>query len=78
MGVVWKLVEAPSCFFYVSISLKRILFNVVRHGMDSIMEVSQPCLCTLIICMFMTKKFYDENMKKITFKSHGLSTWVGS
>jgi hypothetical protein len=24
------------------------------------------------------KKFDDENMKKITFKSHGLSRWVGS
>ncbi len=45
---------------------KKILFNIVGHGMDLIVEVLLPCLWTLPICTFMKRPM------KITIKNHGL------
>ncbi len=57
-----------SFFLHVSISLKKISFNIVGHGMDIIVEVLSPYFRTLPICTFMTMNL----MMKITLKNHGL------
>ncbi len=52
--------------------IKENIFNIVRHGMDLIMEVLLPCLRTPLICTFMTMNLMMKNQMKITLKNHGL------
>jgi len=59
-------------FLHVPISLNKISFNIVGHGMDLIMEVLLPCLRTLLICTFMTMNLMMNRPMKITLKNHGL------
>jgi len=59
-------------FFYVPISLKKISFNIVGHGMDLIVEVLLPCLQTLLICTFMTMNLMMKRPMKSTLKNYGL------
>jgi hypothetical protein len=64
-------------FLCVPISPKRILFNIVGHGMDPIMQVLLPCLWTIHIYTFMIINPIMRNPMKMTLKNYGLSTWVG-
>ncbi len=61
-------------FLHVSISLKKISFNIVRHGMDLIVDVLPPCLLTLPIYTFMTMNLMMKRPMKIIMKNHGLLT----
>jgi hypothetical protein len=62
---------------HVLISPREILFNIVGHGMDPIMEVLLSWLRTLHIYTFMTMSPMMKSQMKMTLKNHGLSTWVG-
>jgi hypothetical protein len=55
-------------FLHVPISLKKISFNIVGHGMDLIMKVLLPCLRTLPI----DNEFDDEK----TDEDHPQKPWV--
>ncbi len=59
-------------FLHVLISLKKISFNIVGHGMDLIVEVLLPCLRTLTTCTFTTLNLMMKRLMKITLKNHGL------
>jgi len=58
-------------FLHVWISLKKISFNIVGHGMDLIMEVLLPCLRTLPICTFFDNEYDDE-----VDEDHSEKPWV--
>jgi hypothetical protein len=75
--VNWRYVETCaniklSFFLHVPISLKKISFNIMGHGMDLNMEVLSPCLWTLPICTFMTMNLMMTRPMKIIMKNHGL------
>jgi hypothetical protein len=59
-------------FLHVSISLKKISFNIVGYGMDLIVKVLPPCLWTLPICTFMIMNLMMKRSMKITPNNHGL------
>ncbi len=66
----WKFVEICvniklSLFLHVLISLKKISFNIVEHGMDMIVEVLPPCLWTLPIYPFMIMNLMMKRLMKI-------------
>ncbi len=58
-------------FLHVPISLRKISFNIMGHGMDLIMKVLLPCLWTLPIYTFMTMNLMMKRLMKITHKTMG-------
>jgi hypothetical protein len=54
-------------FLHVPISLKKILFTIVGHGMNMIVEVLLPCLWTLPIYTY-DNEFDDEEVDEDCFE----------